>query len=56
MWSKRLNVQSRQIRKFCRRTPWLNSDAQLKDSLVFTFSRFREVCTSPVIRNKHLVK
>jgi len=40
MWRKRLNVQSRQIRKFCRRTLWFNPDAQLKDSLVFTFSRF----------------
>jgi len=36
----RLNSQSRQIRKFCRGTLWLNSDAQLKNSLVFTFNRF----------------
>jgi len=40
MWPKRPNVQSRQIRKFNRDTLWFNSDAQLKHSLLFTFSRF----------------
>ena len=40
MWRKRLNTQSRQIRKFCRGKLWLKSDAQLKDRIVFTFKRF----------------
>ena len=40
MWRTKLNAQSSQIRKFHRGKMRLNSDAQLKNSLVFNLNRF----------------